>query len=223
MQRCARGRLEEIEALDLCGYVLKKDSPSCGMSPLPRRREAPAPRARTGFVPVPGTAGGQGEGDPAGRDAARLRRALHEGDGEEGDSRSAGQRPHAHGGVLQGAPLARREGRDPGNDRLLPGRHVAARRGAHAPASPRAQARRRLSRGADLSLAASKGAHAPQSRLARAGGRARAPTIHLAAAGESVHPAAPGPPHPTATRRAPSGLLSPGPTTGGLPCWMHGS
>ena len=31
MRSWAAGRLEEIAGLDLCGYVLKKDSPSCGM------------------------------------------------------------------------------------------------------------------------------------------------------------------------------------------------
>jgi uncharacterized protein YbgA (DUF1722 family)/uncharacterized protein YbbK (DUF523 family) len=31
MRRWAARRVAEIEALDLCGYVLKKDSPSCGM------------------------------------------------------------------------------------------------------------------------------------------------------------------------------------------------
>jgi uncharacterized protein YbgA (DUF1722 family)/uncharacterized protein YbbK (DUF523 family) len=31
MRRWARRRLEEIAPLDLCGYILKKDSPSCGM------------------------------------------------------------------------------------------------------------------------------------------------------------------------------------------------
>jgi len=31
MKRWARQRLDELEKQDLCGYVLKKDSPSCGM------------------------------------------------------------------------------------------------------------------------------------------------------------------------------------------------
>jgi uncharacterized protein YbgA (DUF1722 family)/uncharacterized protein YbbK (DUF523 family) len=31
MQRYARGKVKELAALDLSGYVLKKDSPSCGM------------------------------------------------------------------------------------------------------------------------------------------------------------------------------------------------
>jgi uncharacterized protein YbgA (DUF1722 family)/uncharacterized protein YbbK (DUF523 family) len=31
MQAYARERLDELEGLDLCGYVLKKDSPSCGL------------------------------------------------------------------------------------------------------------------------------------------------------------------------------------------------
>ncbi|HEX9290522.1 MAG TPA: DUF523 and DUF1722 domain-containing protein [Anaeromyxobacteraceae bacterium] len=31
MRRYAERRVAEIEALDLCGYILKKDSPSCGM------------------------------------------------------------------------------------------------------------------------------------------------------------------------------------------------
>jgi len=31
MQRYARTKVRELAALDLCGYILKKDSPSCGM------------------------------------------------------------------------------------------------------------------------------------------------------------------------------------------------
>ncbi len=31
MQKYAKDRLEQLEALDLCGYILKKDSPSCGL------------------------------------------------------------------------------------------------------------------------------------------------------------------------------------------------
>jgi uncharacterized protein YbgA (DUF1722 family) len=31
MRRYARRRVEQLAALDLCGYILKKDSPSCGM------------------------------------------------------------------------------------------------------------------------------------------------------------------------------------------------
>ncbi|MGZ9265436.1 MAG: DUF1722 domain-containing protein, partial [Candidatus Deferrimicrobiaceae bacterium] len=27
-------RLEELSGLDLCGYICKKDSPSCGMEPV---------------------------------------------------------------------------------------------------------------------------------------------------------------------------------------------
>jgi uncharacterized protein YbgA (DUF1722 family)/uncharacterized protein YbbK (DUF523 family) len=47
MLRFARRRLRELERLDLCGYVLKKDSPSCGME---RVRVYPADGApvRTG-------------------------------------------------------------------------------------------------------------------------------------------------------------------------------
>ncbi len=32
LQRYAAARLRALRALDLCGYVLKKDSPSCGMA-----------------------------------------------------------------------------------------------------------------------------------------------------------------------------------------------
>src|SRR2546423_1752383 len=31
MRRYARRRVDELAKLDLCGYILKKDSPSCGM------------------------------------------------------------------------------------------------------------------------------------------------------------------------------------------------
>jgi uncharacterized protein YbbK (DUF523 family) len=34
MERWAKIRLEELSALDLCGYICKKDSPSCGMEPV---------------------------------------------------------------------------------------------------------------------------------------------------------------------------------------------
>ncbi len=33
MERWAEARLEELSGLDLCGYICKKDSPSCGMDP----------------------------------------------------------------------------------------------------------------------------------------------------------------------------------------------
>jgi uncharacterized protein YbbK (DUF523 family) len=33
MERWAKARLEELSRLDLCGYICKKDSPSCGMGP----------------------------------------------------------------------------------------------------------------------------------------------------------------------------------------------
>jgi uncharacterized protein YbbK (DUF523 family) len=33
MERWAKARLEELSRLDLCGYICKKDSPSCGMAP----------------------------------------------------------------------------------------------------------------------------------------------------------------------------------------------
>jgi uncharacterized protein YbbK (DUF523 family) len=33
MERWAEARLEELSCLDLCGYIGKKDSPSCGMEP----------------------------------------------------------------------------------------------------------------------------------------------------------------------------------------------
>ena len=46
MQRLARRRVEQLEALDLCGYLLKKDSPSCGMERV---------RVRTSHARVPRT------------------------------------------------------------------------------------------------------------------------------------------------------------------------
>jgi uncharacterized protein YbbK (DUF523 family) len=33
MERWARARLDELSEVDLCGYIGKKDSPSCGMEP----------------------------------------------------------------------------------------------------------------------------------------------------------------------------------------------
>jgi len=38
MQRFARKRVRALEGLDLCGYVLKRDSPSCGMERVKVRR-----------------------------------------------------------------------------------------------------------------------------------------------------------------------------------------
>jgi uncharacterized protein YbbK (DUF523 family) len=35
MRRCSEARVSELERLDLSGYVLKKDSPSCGMERVP--------------------------------------------------------------------------------------------------------------------------------------------------------------------------------------------
>lgn len=34
MERWAKARLDELSALDLCGYICKKDSPSCGLEPV---------------------------------------------------------------------------------------------------------------------------------------------------------------------------------------------
>lgn len=34
MERWAKARLEELSGIDLCGYICKKDSPSCGMEPV---------------------------------------------------------------------------------------------------------------------------------------------------------------------------------------------
>jgi len=34
MKRWAKARLEELSGLDLCGYICKKDSPSCAMEPV---------------------------------------------------------------------------------------------------------------------------------------------------------------------------------------------
>ncbi len=46
MRRWAEGRVRELEGEDLCGYVLKKDSPSCGMERV--KVYAKGPAARTG-------------------------------------------------------------------------------------------------------------------------------------------------------------------------------
>jgi len=34
MEKWAKARLEELSGLDLCGYICKKASPSCGMEPV---------------------------------------------------------------------------------------------------------------------------------------------------------------------------------------------
>ena len=34
MERWAKARLEKLSGLGLCGYICKKDSPSCGMEPV---------------------------------------------------------------------------------------------------------------------------------------------------------------------------------------------
>ena len=34
MERWAKVRLDELSGVDLCGYICKKDSPSCGMEPV---------------------------------------------------------------------------------------------------------------------------------------------------------------------------------------------
>ncbi len=34
MERWAKARLDELSGVDLCGYICKKDSPSCGMEPV---------------------------------------------------------------------------------------------------------------------------------------------------------------------------------------------
>lgn len=43
MQRWSRRRVRELERLDLCGYVLKKGSPSCGLERVPVRNEKGMP------------------------------------------------------------------------------------------------------------------------------------------------------------------------------------
>jgi uncharacterized protein YbgA (DUF1722 family)/uncharacterized protein YbbK (DUF523 family) len=40
MQKYAKRRLDALAALDLCGYILKKDSPSCGLSRVKVRNRA---------------------------------------------------------------------------------------------------------------------------------------------------------------------------------------
>jgi uncharacterized protein YbbK (DUF523 family) len=34
MERWAKARLDKLSGVDLCGYICKKDSPSCGMNPV---------------------------------------------------------------------------------------------------------------------------------------------------------------------------------------------
>jgi len=46
MQRYARRRVRELEALELCGYVLKKNSPSCGMERVSIRSEKGMPERK---------------------------------------------------------------------------------------------------------------------------------------------------------------------------------
>ncbi len=48
MRRWAEKRVREIERLDLSGYVLKKDSPSCGMERVKVWPEREGPPAKTG-------------------------------------------------------------------------------------------------------------------------------------------------------------------------------
>jgi uncharacterized protein YbgA (DUF1722 family)/uncharacterized protein YbbK (DUF523 family) len=47
VRRFAERRVSELEALDLCGYVLKKDSPSCGMERV-KIYDGPGPPSRRG-------------------------------------------------------------------------------------------------------------------------------------------------------------------------------
>jgi uncharacterized protein YbgA (DUF1722 family)/uncharacterized protein YbbK (DUF523 family) len=50
MRRWAEARIAELEAEDLCGYVLKKDSPSCGMERVKvYRAQGPGARDGTGL------------------------------------------------------------------------------------------------------------------------------------------------------------------------------
>ncbi|MGH9798710.1 MAG: DUF523 domain-containing protein, partial [Candidatus Polarisedimenticolia bacterium] len=51
MRDWSRRRLEALEAADLCGFVLKRDSPSCGLERVPvhRARGGPARRAGSGL------------------------------------------------------------------------------------------------------------------------------------------------------------------------------
>ena len=44
MERFAADRVRELAALDLCGYVLKRDSPSCGLERVPVHDEKGTPR-----------------------------------------------------------------------------------------------------------------------------------------------------------------------------------
>jgi uncharacterized protein YbbK (DUF523 family)/uncharacterized protein YbgA (DUF1722 family) len=48
MRRFAERRVRQLEALDLCGYVLKNGSPSCGMERVRVGRESGGRSARTG-------------------------------------------------------------------------------------------------------------------------------------------------------------------------------
>jgi uncharacterized protein YbgA (DUF1722 family)/uncharacterized protein YbbK (DUF523 family) len=48
MRAWARRRVRALDAQDLCGYVLKKDSPSCGMERVKLHSASGAPAARTG-------------------------------------------------------------------------------------------------------------------------------------------------------------------------------
>jgi uncharacterized protein YbgA (DUF1722 family)/uncharacterized protein YbbK (DUF523 family) len=49
MRRYARRRVRELDDEDLCGYILKKDSPSCGME---RVKIYPEPRPDKGHLPA---------------------------------------------------------------------------------------------------------------------------------------------------------------------------
>ena len=47
MTAFSRRRVRKLEALDLCGYILKKDSPSCGMERV-KVRAGDGPGVRKG-------------------------------------------------------------------------------------------------------------------------------------------------------------------------------
>ncbi|HTP27338.1 MAG TPA: DUF523 domain-containing protein [Anaeromyxobacteraceae bacterium] len=49
MRRWAEARVRELEGEDLCGYVLKKDSPSCGMERVKVYAKGPAARSGRGL------------------------------------------------------------------------------------------------------------------------------------------------------------------------------
>ncbi len=71
MRRYARRRVEQLAELDLCGYILKKDSPSCGMERVKVYQSNP-PKS----TPAAPSSRGAGGGSPVRRGVGLFAEAL---------------------------------------------------------------------------------------------------------------------------------------------------